>query len=48
MLPAELIGSIPRPAALIEEVQGFRAGRVSQPELNALYDSGDAMSSEDR
>src|SRR5947209_2646603 len=39
MLPTEPIGSIPRPAALIEGVQGFRAGRISQPELNALYDS---------
>src|SRR5437660_11036287 len=39
MLPTEPIGSIPRPAALIEGVQGLRAGRISQPELNALYDS---------
>jgi 5-methyltetrahydropteroyltriglutamate--homocysteine methyltransferase len=39
MLPTEPIGSIPRPAALIEGVQGFRAGRISQPEVNALYDS---------
>jgi 5-methyltetrahydropteroyltriglutamate--homocysteine methyltransferase len=39
MLPTEPIGSIPRPAALIEGVQGFQAGRVSQPELNALYES---------
>ncbi len=39
MLPTEPIGSIPRPAALIEGVQGFRAGRISQPELNALYDA---------
>ena len=39
MLPTEPIGSIPRPAALIEGVRGFRAGRISQPELNALYDS---------
>src|SRR3989442_6375122 len=39
MLPTEPIGSIPRPGALIEGVQGFRAGRISQPELNALYDA---------
>src|SRR2546422_8010653 len=39
MLPTEPIGSIPRPAALIEGVQDLRAGRTSQSELNALYDS---------
>src|SRR6266403_4387980 len=39
MLPTEPIGSIPRPAALIEGIQGFQAGRISQPELNALYDA---------
>src|SRR3989442_12352444 len=39
MLPTEPIGSIPRPAALIEGVQGLRAGRISQPEFNALYDA---------
>jgi C4-dicarboxylate-specific signal transduction histidine kinase len=39
MLPTEPIGSIPRPAALIEGVQAFRAGRISQPKLNALYNS---------
>jgi 5-methyltetrahydropteroyltriglutamate--homocysteine methyltransferase len=38
MLPTEPIGSIPRPAALIEGVQGFRAGRISPSELNAIYD----------
>lgn len=38
-LPTEPIGSIPRPAALIEGIQGFQAGRISQPELNALYES---------
>src|SRR2546430_11327999 len=41
MLPTEPIGSIPRPAALIEGVQGLRAGRISQPELNALYDAAE-------
>lgn len=39
MLPTEPIGSIPRPAALIEGVQGFRAGRISQGALSALYDA---------
>jgi 5-methyltetrahydropteroyltriglutamate--homocysteine methyltransferase len=39
MLPTEPIGSIPRPAALIDGVDAFRAGRISQGELNALYDS---------
>jgi 5-methyltetrahydropteroyltriglutamate--homocysteine methyltransferase len=39
MLPTEPIGSIPRPAALIDGVEAFRAGRISQGELNALYDS---------
>ena len=39
MLPTEPIESIPRPAALIEGVRDFGSGRISQPELNALYDS---------
>src|SRR5436309_7156888 len=39
MLPTEPIGSIPRPAALIEGIQGFQAGRISQLELNVLYDA---------
>src|SRR5439155_20734954 len=39
MLPTEPIGSIPRPAALIDGARGFAAGRVSQPELDALYES---------
>jgi 5-methyltetrahydropteroyltriglutamate--homocysteine methyltransferase len=38
-LPTEPIGSIPRPAALIEGVEAFEAGRSSQRELDALYDS---------
>src|SRR3984893_16375674 len=38
-LPTEPIGSIPRPAALIEGVQAFEDGRGSQQELDALYDS---------
>ena len=37
MLPTEPIGSIPRPASLIVGIQGFRAGRISQAELCALY-----------
>jgi 5-methyltetrahydropteroyltriglutamate--homocysteine methyltransferase len=38
-LPTEPIGSIPRPAALIEGVRSFEEGRSSQQELDALYDS---------
>jgi len=38
-LPTEQVGSIPRPAALIEGIPGFEAGRISQLELNALYHS---------
>jgi 5-methyltetrahydropteroyltriglutamate--homocysteine methyltransferase len=39
MLPTEPIGSIPRPAALIEGLRGFEAGRISRRELQALYES---------
>src|SRR6267142_3861770 len=39
MLPTEQVGSIPRPAVLIQGIQGFEAGRISQRELNALYHS---------
>jgi methionine synthase II (cobalamin-independent) len=39
MLPTEQVGSIPRPAALIQGVQGCQLGRTSQPELDALYDT---------
>jgi 5-methyltetrahydropteroyltriglutamate--homocysteine methyltransferase len=39
VLPTEPIGSIPRPAALVEGIQGFQAGRISQSELIALYDA---------
>jgi 5-methyltetrahydropteroyltriglutamate--homocysteine methyltransferase len=39
MLPTEQVGSIPRPAALIEGIHAFEAGRISQPELNALFDA---------
>jgi 5-methyltetrahydropteroyltriglutamate--homocysteine methyltransferase len=38
-IPTEPIGSIPRPQALIDGVQAFTAGRISQQELNALYDA---------
>jgi methionine synthase II (cobalamin-independent) len=37
MLPTEQVGSIPRPAVLIEGMHAFEAGRISQPELSALY-----------
>jgi len=39
VLPTEPIGSIPRPAALIEGIQTFEDGRMSQQELERLYDS---------
>jgi 5-methyltetrahydropteroyltriglutamate--homocysteine methyltransferase len=38
-IPTEPIGSIPRPQALIDGVQAFTAGRITQQELNALYDA---------
>jgi 5-methyltetrahydropteroyltriglutamate--homocysteine methyltransferase len=37
-IPTEPIGSVPRPQALIKEIQEFAAGRISRGELNALYD----------
>ena len=36
-IPTEPSGSIPRPAALIDALQGFRAGRIGQQELDAVY-----------
>jgi len=39
ILPTEQVGSIPRPAALIQGIQAFEAGRISQPELTELYHS---------
>jgi 5-methyltetrahydropteroyltriglutamate--homocysteine methyltransferase len=39
VLPTEPIGSIPRPAALIEGIQTFDDGHMSQQELERLYDS---------
>lgn len=35
-IPTEPIGSIPRPRALLEGLQAFQDGRLSQPELDAL------------
>src|SRR5262249_50403741 len=36
-IPTEPIGSIPRPPALISAMGEFRAGRVTQERMNALY-----------
>jgi 5-methyltetrahydropteroyltriglutamate--homocysteine methyltransferase len=36
-IPTEPIGSIPRPAALIDVLREFRAGRIGQQELDAGY-----------
>jgi hypothetical protein len=47
MLPTEPIGSIPRPAALIEAVQGFRAQRGPRRHV-PLRPARDAMRSERR
>jgi methionine synthase II (cobalamin-independent) len=38
-IPTEPIGSIPRPPALLEGIQGFNAGRLAKAELDALYDA---------
>jgi 5-methyltetrahydropteroyltriglutamate--homocysteine methyltransferase len=38
-IPTEPIGSIPRPQALIEGMQAFKDGRISQKELDSLYNS---------
>src|SRR5712691_13051656 len=37
-IPTEPIGSIPRPAELIEGMQRLAAGRISQDQMRALYD----------
>src|SRR5213596_3353559 len=37
-IPTEPIGSIPRPAKLIEGMQQLGAGRISQDQMRALYD----------
>lgn len=39
MIPTEPIGSIPRPQALIEAMGELAAGRITQGEMNKLYDS---------
>jgi methionine synthase II (cobalamin-independent) len=38
-LPTEPIGSIPRPATLISGMQAFRAGQISEDELESLFDT---------
>jgi 5-methyltetrahydropteroyltriglutamate--homocysteine methyltransferase len=38
-IPTEPIGSIPRPPALIEGVQAFELGRITQQELDSLHRS---------
>ena len=38
-IPTEPIGSIPRPPALLEGIQAFSAGRLSQLELDSLYNA---------
>ena len=38
-IPTEPIGSIPRPPALLEGIQAFGAGRLSQQELDSLYNA---------
>jgi 5-methyltetrahydropteroyltriglutamate--homocysteine methyltransferase len=38
-IPTEPIGSIPRPAALLEGIQAFDAGRLSQGKLDSLYNA---------
>jgi 5-methyltetrahydropteroyltriglutamate--homocysteine methyltransferase len=37
-IPTEPVGSVPRPRALIEGMQGFAAGRLSRAQLDSLYD----------
>jgi 5-methyltetrahydropteroyltriglutamate--homocysteine methyltransferase len=37
-IPTEPIGSIPRPRALVEGVEAFAAGRLTEEALEALYD----------
>jgi len=38
-IPTEPIGSIPRPKSLIDGIGAFAAGRLSQSELDRLYDA---------
>jgi 5-methyltetrahydropteroyltriglutamate--homocysteine methyltransferase len=37
-LPTESIGSIPRPPALLEGIEQFRLGKLSQVKLETLYE----------
>jgi 5-methyltetrahydropteroyltriglutamate--homocysteine methyltransferase len=39
LIPTEPVGSIPRPPSLIEAMQAFQAGRISQSELDARFDA---------
>ena len=39
MIPTEPIGSIPRPAELVQGMQAYGAGRISRSELDSLYQS---------
>lgn len=39
LIPTEPVGSIPRPPSLIEAMQAFQAGRISQSELDACFDA---------
>ncbi len=38
-IPTEPIGSVPRPRALIDGMQAYQAGAISDQELQGLYDS---------
>src|SRR5574341_1041936 len=38
-IPTEPIGSIPRPQALIDGLKSFQDGRISQKDLDSLYDA---------
>jgi methionine synthase II (cobalamin-independent) len=38
-IPTEPIGSIPRPPELLEGIRAFNAGRLSKPNLDALYEA---------
>ena len=39
MIPTEPIGSIPRPAELLQGIQAFSAGKISRAELDTLHDA---------
>lgn len=42
-IPTEPIGSIPRPQALLDAVQGFNSGALDRPALDGLYDAAVAQ-----